>query len=410
MSRTLKITLFAFIIIAFLLLIPSFCNATEILADPAKDDLISIVANAPDGSTINLKGDFELSNIITVSGKTITINGNGHKISGNIDAINGNVSGDNKSLITAVDSGATVILKNLELTQSPKYGVQAYNGGKVTLNGVNIHDCLFGGVLNNCGTVEIIDLTLGHNGNAGSNNGIEMSKGLSLADQQLEPTLILNGTLESDQTEYVVYIAEDSKDTITSFKVENGSNAVDKIYVSGNKVVVTDSNNTVKFESNSSDRVTSENTSGETYVPNVKITLDIMKMDPVTFEVKPGTLLTNDDLAKKVDLTGTNYQIDGFYTANDYKASFDFSKPVNADTTIYVKLTLAGPEVENPTKPTTPSDEEQTVPSDEKPAEEVAEGEKDETPKTGVATYIGIASLVIVVSIATIVVLRKKNS
>ena len=135
-----------------------------------------------------------------------------------------------------------------------------------------------------------------------------------------------------------------------------------------------------------------------------------MKMDPVTFEVKPGTLLTKDDLAKKVDLTGTNYQIDGFYTANDYKASFDFSKPVNADTTIYVKLTLAGPEVENPTKPTTPSDEEQTVPSDEKPAEEVAEGEKDETPKTGVATYIGIASLVIVVSIATIVVLRKKNS
>lgn len=388
MRNTLKIALFFAVLVAVLLLIPSICNAAVVEADPATDDLVAVVNSANDGDTVKLLGNFEIDEIIVVRGKTVTIDGNGNTISGNVEVISQNGQ-NNQSLVTAENAGAVVYLQNVELTSSPKYGVQAYFGGKVVLDGVNIHDCNYGGVLNNCGTVEIVDLYLGYNGTE-SNNGIEMSKGQSLSGEQAQPTLIMNGTLDSNQTENVIYIAEDNRDTITAFTVENAAGTTDKLLLDGNKVVVTDENNSKKFESNSNDRVTADNTTGEEYVPNPVITLEVAGIGSVELEVQVGTVLTEEDLAAAIDLTGTNFKLDGFFVDDKYETNYDFTTEIQGDTTIYVKL--AEVTTEEPTEPS------------EKPA-----GEKDETPKTGVPVYTTVAAVVATLSLASIIVLKKKN-
>lgn len=389
MRNTLKIALFFAVLVAVLLLVPSICNAAVVEADPeAGDDLVAVVNSAKDGDTVKLLGDFEIDEIIVVSGKTITIDGNGNTISGNVEVISQNGK-NNQSLVTAENAGAVVYLQNVELTSSPKYGVQAYFGGKVVLDGVNIHDCNYGGVLNNCGTVEIVDLYLGYNGTNG-NSGIEMSKGQSLADEQVQPTLVMNGTLDSNQTEGVIYIAEDDKDTITSFTVENAAGTTDKLLLDGNKVVVTDENNSKKFESNSNDRVTADNTTGEEYVPNPVVTLEVAGIGQVKLEVQVGTVLTEKDLAAAIDLTGTNFKLDGFFVDDKYETKYDFTTEIQGDTTIYVKL--AEVTTEEPTEPS-----------------ENPEGEKDETPKTGAPVYITAAAAMATLSLASIIVLKKKN-
>ena len=391
MRNTLKMALFFLVLVAVLLFVPSISKAAEITADPEEPDtadLVAVVNGAEDGSTITLAGDYEISNVIELRNKSITIDGDGHTISGNWDAINA-LQQSNKSLIVAAEN-CTITLVDVNLTVSPKYGAQAYNGGKLILDGVDIRNCDYGGVLNNGGIVEIRSLNLGRNGNP-SNNGIEIGKGSSLADVEIEPVLIMSGTLTSDQTENVIYIA--SNDELTSFEVQNElATTLDRLYVDGNKVIVTDQNNFVKFESNESDRV--EPGTGEEYIPNPVVTLDIMGMDPVVFETKIGTVFTKEALEAKVDLTGTNLQIDGFFIDKEYKTAFDFRGEVNGNITIYVKLVEAGPTEE----PTDPSEDVKD------------EGEKDDTPKTGVSTYIGIATFAVIASLATIVVIKKKNS
>lgn len=401
MRNTLKITLFFVVLVAVLLLVPSMVNAADVATG---DELVSAVNNATDNEVINLTTDVTLTTAVEVVNKTITINGNGFSIIGT-ENLQGVSSPANQTLVTARE-GSKVTLQNVTLKDSPKYGVQAYNGGHVVLNKVTIDNCEYGGVLNNGAIVEIIDLTLGYNGTP-SNNGIEMGKG-QLLPTEIKPVLVMNGTLKSEQKENVIYIA--SNDELTEFEVENTETSTDKLYISGNKVVVTDENNSVKFESNESDRTTAD--SGEEFIPNVVVTLNVQGSEtPITFEVKKGTVLTKADLEAKVTVP-ENYQYDGFYIDAEYKTSFDFRTEINENTTIYVKFTPAGP-IEEPTdpsdteEPVNPSEEEKpTTPSEEEPVD----GEKDETPKTGVSTYIGVAAFVVVASVATMVVLKKKNS
>lgn len=395
MRNTLKITLFFVVLVAVLLLVPSMVNAADVATG---DDLVSAVNNATDNEVINLTTDVTLTTAVEVSNKTITINGNGFSIIGT-ENLQGVSSAKNQTLVTAME-GSKVTLQNVTLKDSPKYGVQAYNGGHVVLDKVTINNCQYGGVLNNGAKVEIIDLTLGYNGKD-SNNGIEMGKG-QLLPTEIKPVLVMNGTLKSEQKENVIYIA--SNDELTEFEVENTETSTDKLYISDNKVVVTDENNSVKFESNESDRTTAN--SGEEFVPNPVVTLNVQESEtPIKFEVKKGTVFTKADLEAKVTVP-ENYQYDGFYIDAEYKTAFDFRTEINEDTTIYVKFTPAGP-IEEPTDPTDPSDtEEPTTPSEEEPVD----GEKDETPKTGVSTYIGVAAFVVVASVATMVVLKKKNS
>ena len=309
MKNTLKIAIFFAIMIAVLLVVPSICNAAEInVPSEETETLYDAVAKASDGDTINITEDITLEKAVEVSGKSITINGNHNTITADTNMAAADSSSSNKSMLTAVNAGAKITLKDVNLTESPKYGVQAYNGGEVTLDGVNIYDCNFGGVLNNCGIVEIVDLTLGHNGKAESNNGIELGKGSAVTVE--EPTLIMNGTLASDQTENVIYIAEDEADKISSFTVKNiyddQSGEKDRLYVdkNGNKIIVTDSKNNLKFESNATDKVSS--VGGDIYNPNPTVTIEVPNMPSISFEITVGGTLTKEQLESKIDLSGTN--------------------------------------------------------------------------------------------------------
>ena len=86
------------------------------------------------------------------------------------------------------------------------------------------------------------------------------------------------------------------------------------------------------------------------------------------------------------------YEIDGFFTDENYTNAFDFNAKLDTDTTIYARTTKI--ENEKPVEP-------------EKP--EVNEEEKDDVPKTGVESYLGLAILTIIASTAGIVYMKKKE-
>ena len=67
-------------------------------------------------------------------------------------------------MFTAQFSAGQLTLKDIDLNNGPKYGVQSYDGATVILNDVSITGFRYGGVLANGGTVEVIDLHLGFNG------------------------------------------------------------------------------------------------------------------------------------------------------------------------------------------------------------------------------------------------------
>ena len=85
-----------------------------------------------------------------------------------------------------------------------------------------------------------------------------------------------------------------------------------------------------------------------------------------------------------------NQVVDGFYTDANFANAFDFNNPITADTTVYAKIS----KVETTIPETTP---------------EVNNGVKDETPKTGVQNYLGIAVLTILFSVIAIATINKKN-
>src|SRR5699024_9785767 len=121
-------------------------------------------------------------------------------------------SPNNKTLVTAL-YGAKINLVNVKLEDSPKYGVQAYDGAHVVLDGVTISNCNYGGVLANGGTIEIVDLNLEKNGTT-ANNGIEISTSKYITSGNVA-TLIMNGKLSSTETENVIYFASDENDNTT---------------------------------------------------------------------------------------------------------------------------------------------------------------------------------------------------
>ena len=144
--------------------------------------LQNAIANAENGDVITLEQSITLDGKVELtSGVEITIDGANHTITGN-RAATGAVT-DNITLITASLDGSKINLKNVTLKDSPKYGVQAYNGGYVSLENVTIENCKYGAVLVNGGTVEVISLNLGYNGE-NSNNGIELSKSKNIIEKR----------------------------------------------------------------------------------------------------------------------------------------------------------------------------------------------------------------------------------
>ena len=247
--------------------------------------LQNAIANAENGDVITLEQSITLDGKVELtSGVEVTIDGANHTITGN-RAATGAVT-DNITLITASLDGSKINLKNVTLKDSPKYGVQAYNGGYVSLENVTIENCKYGAVLVNGGTVEVISLNLGYNGE-NANNGIEISKSKNIASSPNEPTIVMIGTLTSTETENVILFAEDENDATTEVIVENTESTTDKVLLNDNKVVVTDNAGEIKYESNEALDITVD---GDEYVEPTEPTT------PTTPEETPSTGDTTEEV------------------------------------------------------------------------------------------------------------------
>lgn len=242
-------------------------NAKESVKVANKEELKEAVLFASNGDVIELTDNIKLDSqddSIDVSGKEITIDGAGFTITGWRDDEIEKPSG-NQSIIVALQTGAVVHLKNVKLVDSQKYGVQAYDGGYIDLDNVEINNCRYGAILVNAGTVEIINLKLGSNGES-ANNRIEVSKSVNITNPDSVPSIVMNGTITSTLKDNVIRFADDDNAATTGFIIVNKETSVDKILVNDTTVVITDKNNEIKFVSNELKEGTE--IKGDDYVPN----------------------------------------------------------------------------------------------------------------------------------------------
>ena len=373
MKNTIKIVLFLTLIMLALLCIPVVSNAasTEIATD--EESLITAIQNVDDGGTVEIQNNITVTKPIVIQ-KTLTIDGNGYTVAGSTDWTS---TSGNQTMFTAQFAAGKLTLKDINLNNGPKYGVQAYDGGTVILNNVSIVGFRYGGVLVNGGNVEVIDLHLGFNG-TDTNNGIEIDKGASATNN---PTLTMNGTLTSDVNENVVRPATNGN--LTDFTITNTESTTNKVVIAGDKVVFTDKNNNVISET-----AIPESANPSTNDPKVVVTL-IRGETSNKIIVDKGATVTEDLLKSHIEVPD-GYEIDGFFTDESYTNAFDFNTKLDDDTTIYARTAEITTE-----EPETP---------------EVNEEEKDDVPKTGVQSYLGIAILTIIASTAGIVYMKRKET
>ena len=360
MKKTIKFILLSILIVGFSLLIPNLSYAARTVYD--EDTLNSEISSADPGETISLQNDITVTKPIVIA-KELTIDGNGHNIVGSNEWTS---TSGNQTVFTAQFSDAKLTLKNINLKNGPKYGVQSYDGATVILDNVSISGFNYGGVLANGGNVEVINLHLGING-ANENNGIEIDKGSAATNN---PTLTMNGVLTSESNENVIRPAENGY--LTEFTITNTSNTTNKVVLSGNKVVLTDS----------SDNVISETSIPAKATPNVdiqKLIVTIIANDQSNkITVDSGETITADLIKSHITLE-ENQSIDGFYRDAEYTTEFNFEDPITSDTTIYTKITTI--EITEP----------EQEPITEEPENITSTEEKDETPKTGIKNYLGIS-------------------
>ena len=375
MKNTIKIMLFITFILLALLCIPSISNAATTENATDESTLRSAIENVDDGGTVEIQNNITVTGPIVIQ-KELTIDGNGYTISGSAEWTS---TTGNQTMFTAQLAAGKLTLKDIDLNNGPKYGVQAYDGATVILDNVSITGFRYGGVLVNGGNVEVRDLHLGYNG-TDKNNGIEIDKGAAATNN---PTLTMNGTLTSDETENVVRPAENGN--LTDFTITNTENTTNKVVIAGDKVVLTDKDNNVISESFIPENVT----------PNTdatKLVITLIKGDETNkIVVDEGATITEEMLKSHITVE-EGYKIEGYYTDEAYTNKFDFTNPINSDITIYVRIAEI-PQEEPEQKP------------EEKPEDQAPE--KDDVPKTGVDNYSGIAILAMVVSLGSIFLIKK---
>ena len=374
MKNTIKFMLFLTLIVLALFGIPNFTNAASTETATDESTLKSAIENVDDGGTVEIQNNITVTGPIVIQ-KKLTIDGNGYTISGSTDWTS---TSGNQTMFTAQFSAGQLTLKDIDLNNGPKYGVQSYDGATVILNNVSITGFRYGGVLANGGTVEVIDLHLGFNG-TNANNGIEIDKGASATNN---PTLVMSGSLSSESGENVVRVADNGY--LTDFTITNTEDTENKVVISGDKVVLTDSNDNVISETTVPDQVTAN---GD--IDAVVVTL-IANDKTSKIVVEKGSTISEGTLKAHIDLED-NYKIDGYYTDEAFTKEFDFSNTLDADTTIYVRISR----IENVDED---NNNEEIVEEEPKP-----EDNKDDVPKTGDNNYIGVAILAILFSSIAIV-------
>ena len=376
MKNTVKIMLILTLIMLAVLCMPIVSNAASTETATDEESLITAINNVDDGGTVEIQNNITVTKPIVIQ-KELTIDGNGYTVAGSTDWTS---TSGNQTMFTAQLAAGKLTLKDINLNNGPKYGVQAYDGATVVLNNVSIVGFRYGGVLVNGGNVEVIDLHLGFNG-TDTNNGIEIDKGAAATNN---PTLTMNGTLTSDVNENVVRPATNGN--LTDFTITNTESTTNKVVIAGDKVVFTDENNNVISET-----AIPENATANTNDPKVVVTL-IRGETSNKITVDKGATVTEDLLKSHIEVP-EGYEIDGFFTDESYTNAFDFNTKLDNDTTIYART--AEIKTEEPTEPETP---------------EVNEEEKDDVPKTGVESYLGLAILTIIASTAGIVYMKSKET
>ena len=379
MKNTVKIMLFLTLIMLAVLCMPIVSNAASTETATDEESLITAINNVDDGGTVEIQNNITVTKPIVIQ-KELTIDGNGYTVAGSTDWTS---TSGNQTMFTAQLAAGKLTLKDINLNNGPKYGVQAYDGATVILNNVSIVGFRYGGVLVNGGNVEVIDLHLGFNG-TDTNNGIEIDKGAAATNN---PTLTMNGTLTSDVNENVVRPATNGN--LTEFTVTNTENTTNKVVVAGDKVVLTDENNNVISEN-----AIPESATANTDEPKVVVTL-ISGETSNKITVDKGATVTEEMLKSHIEVP-EGYEIDGFFTDESYTNAFDFNTKLDNDTIIYART--AEIKTEEPTEPETPE-----IP-------EVDEEEKDDVPKTGVESYLGIAILTIIASTIGIAYIKRKEA
>lgn len=375
MKKIINLIIILFLALAILLILPNICKAETATNE---ETLNNAIQSAESGATIEIQNNITVTKPITVT-KELTIDGNGYTLAGSTEWTS---TSGNQTMFTASSSNAKLTLKDIDLNNGPKYGVQAYEGAKVILNNVGITGFRYGGILVNGGNVEIIDLHLGYNG-TGANNGIEIDKGVSVKNT---PTIVMNGTLTSDSTENVVRPATNGN--LTEFTITNTENTVNKVVIAGDKVVLTDENNNIISES-----IIPDNAVANTDEDSKKVIVTLIWNDKENkIVVDEGSLVTKAMLEEYVELE-ENYEVEGFYTDKDFTKKFDFNEELSKDTVIYIKISEI--------------DQEDIV-DDEQETEE-PELEKDDVPKTGVESYLSLAIISIIISTTGIIYIRKKR-
>ena len=372
MKNTKKLIVFFIAIFALMLISPSFSNAATPITD--ESSLLSAISSADSGATITLQNNITVTSPIVIQ-KELTINGNGYTVTGSSDWTS---TSGNQTMFTAQLSDGKLTLKNIKLKNGPKYGVQSYDGATVILDNVSISGFKYGGVLANGGKVEVRNLHLGYNG-TGANNGIEIDKGASATNN---PTLVMNGTLITDTNENTINIAENGH--LTDFTITNTENTTNKVVISGDSVVLTDKQ----------DNVISESKIPEKATPNVdiqKVVVSLVVNDKTyKITVDSGTKLTDETIKSHIKID-EGYEVEGYYTDVDFKNKYDLNTAITQETTIFVKLTEV---------------KEEVVVEEPKTEEKV---EKDNTPKTGVENYTGIAIITLIFAIAGLVVINNRS-
>ena len=230
--RKLKVFLGLFVC-AFMVLPFTGAKASNDIAN--YEELKAALTN---GGVYNLTDDITIDEPLT-SRKDVTIFGNDHVIKP-IDNANAIWPGPNKTLITSELTG-TITLNGVVLENSPKYGVQAYNGGHVVLNGVVIRNSGFGAVSINGGTVTIQSLVMENNA-----YGIEFGIGSNVTGV---PTLVMDGSIEAKDQVDPIHVDTDQITKDKTIAIENTEDTLQTIDLDGVNLVVKDASGNELYRS-----------------------------------------------------------------------------------------------------------------------------------------------------------------
>ncbi len=267
MKKSMKKFLSMFLVAALVLVPFVKVNAADPIVVENEQQLKDALAQ--EGEVyIELKNDITITAPLIVNG-IVTIDGKDFSIDGtNIVPLPEAPS--NKSIITA-QPGSELVLTNITLKNAPKYGVQAYNGGAVLVNGVTIQDCSFGAILVNGGALVVQDLTMIRNGSfedGKTGNGIELGKGEYVTE---DPYLVMDGTFTTEEQDTAIYVAENDKlmsEEGSKLMFGNTENSEFKLSLENNALVVKDSEGTTIASSNAVlEEITVEEDKDETTEP-----------------------------------------------------------------------------------------------------------------------------------------------